>query len=132
MPFCFLSQRSCCLLNLFCMLTKSYNGIKIFHFLCCLSICPLICVSSIIVFLPITAYTISFFSQSFINHKFSNTLVTAVMCCHLPFIRNLSSNNIRGPIPVELSRIGNLDTLYVLTSSCCKLFCCLLIYLLGN
>ncbi|KAK3021311.1 hypothetical protein RJ639_046882 [Escallonia herrerae] len=26
-------------------------------------------------------------------------------------LRNLSSNNIRGPIPVELSRIGNLDTL---------------------
>ena len=25
--------------------------------------------------------------------------------------RNLSSNNLQGPIPIELSRIGNLDTL---------------------
>lgn len=29
----------------------------------------------------------------------------------LLFVSNLSSNYIRGPIPIELSRIGNLDTL---------------------
>jgi len=28
-------------------------------------------------------------------------------------LRNLSSNNLQGAIPIELSRIGNLDTLWV-------------------
>lgn len=35
-------------------------------------------------------------------------LITLIV---LFYLRNLSSNNIKGSIPIELSRIGNLDTL---------------------
>lgn len=37
--------------------------------------------------------------------------VSAVTSMLFIIFRNLSSNNLRGSIPIELSRIGNLDTL---------------------